>query len=165
MSELDRLHEIIDTLPARQIDALLTLLDKPRSIDDEEFARLLAEAPEDAVDEETAARILAAEADQGESISHDELKRSDDKPRPPPPDLKTNTQSQSATRLPTAAVLRLDRIERRSTTAALCPSSLKFEYSNPKQIYETKPIDPLFSTKAGTEANAPGRGRHRSALH
>jgi hypothetical protein len=75
VSDLDRLHEIIDTLPPRQIHALLTLLDKPQSIDYAEFARRLAEVPEEAVDGETAARIMAAEAEQGESISHNELKR------------------------------------------------------------------------------------------
>ena len=42
---------------------------------DDEFARRLAEAPEEEVDEETIARILAAEAEQGESISHGELKQ------------------------------------------------------------------------------------------
>jgi hypothetical protein len=50
MSDLDRLH------------------------DDEEFGRNLASAPEEEVDEETIARILAAEAEEGESISHGELK-------------------------------------------------------------------------------------------
>ena len=75
MSDLDRLHEIIDTLPPRRVQALLTLLDTPESIDSEEFARLLAEAPGEEVDEQTAARILAAEAEQGESISPYELKR------------------------------------------------------------------------------------------
>jgi hypothetical protein len=53
----------------------LTLLDTPESIDHEEFTRRLAAAPEEAVDEDTAARILAAEAEQAESISHDELRR------------------------------------------------------------------------------------------
>ena len=75
MSDLDRLHEIIDTLPPQRVHALLTLLDTPESIDHEEFTRRLAAAPEEAVDEDTAARILAAEAEQGESISHDELRR------------------------------------------------------------------------------------------
>jgi hypothetical protein len=75
VSDLDRLHEIIDTLPPGQIHALLTLLDKPQPIDDEAFAKRLAEAPEEGVDEETAARIMAAEAEQGESISHAELRR------------------------------------------------------------------------------------------
>jgi hypothetical protein len=75
LSDLDRLHEIIDTLAPRQIHALLTHLDTPQSVDDQEFARRLAEAPEEAVDEETAGRTLAAEAEQGESISHNELKR------------------------------------------------------------------------------------------
>ena len=75
MSDLDRLHEIIDTLPQQQVHALLTLLETPQPISDEEFARRLAEAPEEEVDGETAARVLAAEAEQGESISHAELKR------------------------------------------------------------------------------------------
>jgi hypothetical protein len=75
VSDLDRLHEIIDTLPPRRVHALLTLLDTPESIDHEEFVRSLAEAPEEEVDEQTVARVLAAEAERGESISHDELKR------------------------------------------------------------------------------------------
>jgi len=75
MSELDRLHEIIDALPPRQVHALLTLLVPPQAISDKEFARRLAEAPEEEVDEETIARILAAEAEQGEIISHGELKQ------------------------------------------------------------------------------------------
>jgi len=75
MSELDRLHEIIDALPPQQVHALLTLLVPPQPIGDEEFARRLAEAPEEEVDEETIARILAAEAERGESISHGELKQ------------------------------------------------------------------------------------------
>lgn len=62
MSNVDRLHEIIDTLP-------------PRPIGNEDFARRLAEAPEEEVDEETATRILAAEAESGESISYGELKQ------------------------------------------------------------------------------------------
>lgn len=73
MSDVDRLHEIIDALPPRQIDALLALLDTP--ISNEEFVRRLAEAPEEEVDEESRARILAAEAEHGENISHEELKQ------------------------------------------------------------------------------------------
>jgi len=75
MSDLDRLHEIINALPPRQVHALLTLLAPPQPISDEEFARRLAEAPEEEVDEGTAARILAAEAEPGEIISHGELKQ------------------------------------------------------------------------------------------
>jgi len=75
MSDLDRLHEIIDALPPQQVHALVTLLAPLQPIGDEEFARRLAEAPEEEVDEETAVRILASEAEQGESISHGELKR------------------------------------------------------------------------------------------
>ena len=73
MSDLDRLHEIIDALPPRQIDALLALLDTWRPVSNEEFGRRLAEAPEEEVDEESAARVLAAEAEHGENISHEEL--------------------------------------------------------------------------------------------
>ena len=75
MSERDRLHEIIDALPPQQVHALLTLLVPPQPISDEEFARRLAEATEEEVDEETIARILAAEAEPGEIISHVELKQ------------------------------------------------------------------------------------------
>ncbi|MSV32405.1 MAG: hypothetical protein EXQ57_07785 [Bryobacterales bacterium] len=64
MSDVDRLHEIID--------ALLT---PPQPISNAEFARRLVEAPEEDVDEETTARILAAEAEEGETISHEELLR------------------------------------------------------------------------------------------
>jgi hypothetical protein len=75
MSDQDRLHEIIDNLPPQQVHALLTLLESARPIGDEEFARRLAEAPEEEADEETVARILAAEAEQGEMVSHGELRR------------------------------------------------------------------------------------------
>jgi hypothetical protein len=51
MSDLDRLHEIIDALPPQQVHALLTLLVPPQPINAEEFARRLAEAPEEQVDE------------------------------------------------------------------------------------------------------------------
>ena len=56
MSDVDRLHEV-------------------QPISNAEFARRLAEAPEEEVDEETTARILAAEAEEGETISHEELLR------------------------------------------------------------------------------------------
>jgi hypothetical protein len=75
MSDIDRLHAIIDTLPPQQVHALLTLLETRQPISDEDFARRLAEAPQEEVDEETVARILAAEAEQGDSISHSELKQ------------------------------------------------------------------------------------------
>ena len=73
MSDLDRLHEIIDALPPRQIDALLALLDTWQPVSNEEFGRRLAEAPEEEVDEESTARVLAAEIEHGENISHEEL--------------------------------------------------------------------------------------------
>jgi hypothetical protein len=75
MSDLERLRDIIDTLPPQQVHALLTLLESVQPIGDEEFARRLAEAPEEEADEETVARILAAEAEPGEMVSHGELKR------------------------------------------------------------------------------------------
>jgi hypothetical protein len=53
----------------------LTLLESAQPIGDEEFACRLAAAPEGDTDEETVARILAAEAEQGEVVSHSELKR------------------------------------------------------------------------------------------
>jgi hypothetical protein len=75
MSDLDRLHEIIDALPQQRVQALLALLAPLRPITDEEFARRLAEAPEEEVDDETMARILAAEGEKGEIISHAEMKQ------------------------------------------------------------------------------------------
>ena len=75
MRDVDRLHEIIDALPPQQIHALLTLLAPSQPIGDEEFARRLAMAPEEEIDEGTTARILAAEAERGEIISHNELKQ------------------------------------------------------------------------------------------
>jgi hypothetical protein len=74
MSDVDRLHEIIDALPPQQVHALLTLLNPPQPISDEDFAQRLAEVSEEDADEETAIRILAAEAEDGETISHSELK-------------------------------------------------------------------------------------------
>ncbi len=75
MSERERLHELIDALPPQQVQALLALLDTREPIGDEEFARRFAEIPQEEVDEETVARILAAEAEQGDNISHPELKQ------------------------------------------------------------------------------------------
>ena len=44
-------------------------------ISDGEFAHRLAEAPGEEVDEETVARVLAAEAEHGEILSHAEMKQ------------------------------------------------------------------------------------------
>jgi hypothetical protein len=44
-------------------------------IGNDQWARRLAEAPEEEVDAETAARILAAGAEAGDTISHRELRR------------------------------------------------------------------------------------------
>jgi hypothetical protein len=74
MNDTTRLHEIVDTLPPQQVRALLTLLEV-RPISDDEFAMRLAEAPEEDVDEETIARVLAAETEPGDNTSHAELKR------------------------------------------------------------------------------------------
>ena len=75
MSDLDRLHGIIDALPPRQVRALLALLDASQPVTDEEVYASLASAPEEEVDSETAARVMAAEAEPGDPISHEELKR------------------------------------------------------------------------------------------
>ena len=75
MNDLDRLHEIIDALPPLQVHPLLTLLDSRQPISDQQFVRRLAEVPDEEVDEETIARILAAEAEQGELVSHEEMKQ------------------------------------------------------------------------------------------
>ena len=74
MSDLDRLHEIIDALPQQQIHALLTLLESYQPVSDEEFALCLRSAPAEEVDEGTATAVLAAEAESGE-ISQDDLKQ------------------------------------------------------------------------------------------
>ena len=75
MSESERLHEIIDVLPPHQVHALLTLLETAPVLSREEFARRLAEAPDEDVDEETAVRLRDALAEPREYVSHDELKR------------------------------------------------------------------------------------------
>ncbi len=75
MSDRERLHEIIETLPPQHVHALLTLLESTQHISDEEFTRCLAEATEEEADQETVDRILAAEAEQGEMVSHGELKQ------------------------------------------------------------------------------------------
>jgi hypothetical protein len=75
MSDLERLHEIVNVLSSQQVRALLTLLAPAQPVSDEEFARRLAEAPEEEADQETVACVLAAEAEQGDAISHDALKR------------------------------------------------------------------------------------------
>ena len=69
------LDGIIDRLPQHQVHALLALLEAVKSVTDEEFSRRLSEAPEEDVDEETVASVLAAEAKQGEIVAQDELKR------------------------------------------------------------------------------------------
>ena len=74
MSELDRLHEIVDGLPPQQVSALLALLESPPPISSEEFARRLAEASEEDVDEDTVARVLAAETEDG-AVIHADLKQ------------------------------------------------------------------------------------------
>jgi hypothetical protein len=75
MNDRARLHEIIDRLPGQQVEALLTLLEPRQSISDEEFVRRLAEVSEEEADDETVARVLAAEAEKGEIVSHNELKQ------------------------------------------------------------------------------------------
>lgn len=72
MSDRERLHELVESLPTEQVRAWLAILDSP--ISDEEFFRRLGEAPEEAVDEETTHRILAAERVPGGNLSIEELK-------------------------------------------------------------------------------------------
>jgi hypothetical protein len=50
-------------------------LETRRHIGDAEFARSLEEAQEEDVAEETTARILSAEAEEGEIVSHADLKQ------------------------------------------------------------------------------------------
>ena len=75
MNDREKLHEIIDSLPPPQIQALLTLLDSVPALGDDDFALALAQAPEEDADEDTVARILAAEDEPGDVVSHGELKR------------------------------------------------------------------------------------------
>ena len=53
----------------------MTFPETSQPIIDEQLARRLAEAPQEEVDAETVARILAAEAEPGETVSHGELRK------------------------------------------------------------------------------------------
>lgn len=75
MSDRERLHEIIDSLPHQQIHALLTILESIQTVRDEEFAQRLSNAPEEDSDEETVAQVLSAESEPGEIVSHGESKQ------------------------------------------------------------------------------------------
>lgn len=75
MSDLERLHQIIDTLPPQQVQALLTLLESSQLLSAEEFARRLRAVDEEEADDETVRSVLAAEAEEGELLSHGEMKR------------------------------------------------------------------------------------------
>ena len=75
VSDRERLHEIVDALAPGQIRALLTLLDSLPPLSDHDFAQRLANAPEEELDEATAAAILSAEAEPGEVLSHHDLKQ------------------------------------------------------------------------------------------
>ena len=79
MSDLHKLHLIINTLPPSQIQALLTLLEKPEPVSNEQFGLRLVQAgtqagTEEDYDAETIARLLAAQAEPGEDISHAEMR-------------------------------------------------------------------------------------------
>jgi hypothetical protein len=76
MSELDRLIEIAQVLPAEKVHALLTVAEQMTDyVSDEEFLRKInSQVPVD-VDEETAAELRSALSERGETISHGELKR------------------------------------------------------------------------------------------
>jgi hypothetical protein len=66
---------VLDILESQRPPARAIISDLDRRHDDEEFGRRLASVPEEEVDEETVAPILAAETEQGKNISHGELKQ------------------------------------------------------------------------------------------
>jgi ssDNA-binding replication factor A large subunit len=77
VSDRDRLHGLIDVLPDETIAAILTLVDPPgRVLTNEEFAARMAEISAEEgeeLDEETAAAILAGEAEDGPYMTLEEL--------------------------------------------------------------------------------------------
>ena len=77
MSDRARLHGLIDVLPDETIAAILTLVDPPgRVLTNAEFAARMAEiaAQEgEELDEETAAEILAGEAEDGPYMTLEDL--------------------------------------------------------------------------------------------
>lgn len=89
--------------------------------------------------------------------------------------MKTNVKRQSVNRIPVAGVLRLHRVERRSTLvrddgpqAVPTPRSLKSEYTSrapagssgrtQNQITKRTQSGPLFSTKVQDESQIPVGG-------
>jgi hypothetical protein len=75
MSELDRLIEIAQGLPAEKIHALLTVAEQMTGhVSDDEFLRKINSSEPLDVDKETAAELRAALSERGETISHEELK-------------------------------------------------------------------------------------------
>ncbi|GEM_PF-6492756 len=76
---LSAIKDEIGKLSDRERTELTAWLDaqdrEPGPISDAEFARRLAQAPEEDADDETVARVLAAESEKGQDISFDEMKR------------------------------------------------------------------------------------------
>ena len=75
MSDLERLIEIVRSLPPPKIQALLTVAERmTEPVSDEEFLRKINAAPPLDVDQETAAELRSTLRERHETISHEELK-------------------------------------------------------------------------------------------
>ena len=79
MSDLERLIEIVRELPPNEIQELIDFLEDRRNpgkrISAEDFQRILDCAPEEDVDEQTAAELREALREGGPSLTLDEMKR------------------------------------------------------------------------------------------
>ena len=79
MSDLERLIEIVRGLPPNEIEELIDFLEDRRNlgkpVSAEEFQRILDCAPEEDVDEQTAAELREALREGGPSSTLDEMKR------------------------------------------------------------------------------------------
>jgi hypothetical protein len=79
MSDLERLIEMVRGLPAKEVEQLINLLEDRRNpgkpVSAEDFQRILDCAPEEDVDEQTAAELREALREVGPSLTIDEMKR------------------------------------------------------------------------------------------
>jgi hypothetical protein len=79
MSDLERLIEMARGLPPNEIQELIDFLEDrrnpPKPVSAEEFQRILDCAPEEDVDEETAAELREALREGGPSLTLDQVKR------------------------------------------------------------------------------------------
>jgi len=79
MSDLERLIEIARGLPPNEIQELIDLLEDRRNPGErfsaEDFHRILDCAPEEDIDEQTAAELREALREGGPSLTLDEMKR------------------------------------------------------------------------------------------